>query len=223
MKLFFIFSILIFGFNHFTFASSICGKTTGFSYNQDTQQRPYELSGFWLKQNTRDIRITYGNSPELISFIKDLKGSIFICLDKYELIEKTYAGKERTYAKVEHFRVWLNGKEITNSNETKEILFNLEKKRSVLDLKTDPNLKIWERDTYLFNLCFKHSTAKEAHAEILSFREQDLLFDFDTETLVDSWVEKDEVVINAINGKMMDDGLTESEATQEYIIQKCNF
>ncbi len=93
---------------------SLCGKTAGFSYNHDTIKRPYQLSGFWLKQNTQDIRITYGNSPELVTFVEGLEGNIFLCLDEYKLVKKTYSGKNRTYAQVEQFRAWVNGKLVSN-------------------------------------------------------------------------------------------------------------
>ena len=113
--------------------------------------------------------------------------------------------------------VWAN----TSSGE--EILYNETTQRSVLDMATDPQLKIWERSTYLYELCYKYVDAQTAHEEILNFLDQDLLFDFDTESYVDSWVDGDEVVILALNGKMMDDGLTEEEAILEYAIQTCGF
>ena len=87
-----------------------CGRATGFSYNQDTINRPYRLSGFFLKQNTTDIRITYGNSPELVEVVKSFDNKqLFICLDEYELFNKTYAGRNRVYAVVEKFRIWIDG------------------------------------------------------------------------------------------------------------------
>jgi hypothetical protein len=92
-------------------AKSLCGKVKGLTYNQDTIERPYELSGFWVKQNTRDIRVTFGKSPELIEDIAELagEGSLFVCLDEYELETKKYAGKRRTYAYATDYRIWLNG------------------------------------------------------------------------------------------------------------------
>ncbi|MCO5113108.1 MAG: hypothetical protein M9899_02925 [Bdellovibrionaceae bacterium] len=75
----------------------------------------------------------------------------------------------------------------------------------------------------MYELCYKHVDAKTAHQEILNFYDQDLLFDFDTESYVDSWVDGDAVIVLAFNGKVMDDGLTEEEATLEYAIQTCGF
>ena len=92
--------------------TSACGVVSGFTYNMDTLERPYKLSGFWVKQNTKDIRITYGNNPKLIERVEELKGSLFICLDDYRLIIKSYAGLPRTYAKVRGYRIWLNGEEL---------------------------------------------------------------------------------------------------------------
>ena len=91
---------------------SVCGRAYGFAYNQDSIERPYRLSGFWVKQNTRDVRITFGNSPELVETVEALKGSIFICLDDYTILTKKYDGKPHLYAAVSKFRIWLNGEEI---------------------------------------------------------------------------------------------------------------
>ncbi len=90
----------------------ICGRTYGFAYNQDSIERPYRLSGFWIKQNTQDVRITYGNSPELIEAVELLKGSLFICLDEYTLVTKKYAEKPRLYAMVSKYRIWVDGEEL---------------------------------------------------------------------------------------------------------------
>ena len=92
----------------------LCGKVTGFSYNQDSIERPYSLSGFWVKQNTDDLRVTYGTSSEMIETIQELAndGSLFVCLDNYTLVTKKYSGKKRTYAHVKNYRVWLNGVKI---------------------------------------------------------------------------------------------------------------
>jgi len=104
---------LLFLINTISFSSeTICGKAVGFSYNKDSIERPYSLSGFFIKQNTRDIRITFGNSPELIENIENILKEghhIFICLDNYELIFKTYASKKRVYGIVDGYRIWLNG------------------------------------------------------------------------------------------------------------------
>ena len=223
MKSIILFLFVTLGFSQISVASAICGKTAGFSYNKDSKKRPYQLSGFWIKQNTKDIRVTYGNSPELVQFVGKLKGNIFVCLDKYKLVEKKYSGKKRIYAKVKKFRVWVNGKPAKGKSTEDEILFNTTKKRSVLDLQTDPNLKVWERSTLLKDLCYKNATAKEAYKKILKFEEEELLFDFDLETHVKSFVEGKEIVIFALNGKMMDDGLSEREATLKYTIEICDF
>ena len=90
----------------------ICGKVVGKRYNQDSIKRPYELSGFWVKQNTFDVRVTHGNSPELINLVQELDGALFICLDEYTLEESTYAKKVRYYAHATEYRVWLNGEKL---------------------------------------------------------------------------------------------------------------
>ena len=111
MKSFLLLAVTL--FIHSAFAEQpICGRAYGFAYNQDSLERPYRLSGFWVKQNTQDIRITFGKSPELIETVETLKGSVFICLDEYTILTEQYAGKPRLYAVVSKFRIWLNGEEI---------------------------------------------------------------------------------------------------------------
>ena len=100
---------------------SICGKVTGVRYNKDTNKRPYELSGFWIKQSTTDVRVTYGTSPELIEDVQNVyiefvrhneRASLFICLDEYSLEKRTYAKRPRTYGHATEYRIWLNGHEL---------------------------------------------------------------------------------------------------------------
>jgi hypothetical protein len=112
---------------------------------------------------------------------------------------------------------------MSQSIHADEILFNTTTKRSVLDMATAPDLKVWERSTYLDELCFKNASAEVAHQEMLDFRDMEILFDFDTESYVESSVYKNEIYVSALNGKMMDDGLTEEEATLEYEIFACEF
>lgn len=90
----------------------ICGKVMGKRYNKDTNERPYELSGFWIKQNTFDVRVTHGRSPELIDLVQELDGALFICLDEYNLEKSTYAKKVRYYVEATEYRVWLNGEKL---------------------------------------------------------------------------------------------------------------
>ncbi len=92
----------------------ICGRVTGAAFNQDTLERPYSLSGFWIKQNTRDIRVTFGNSPLVIETVEDYiqEGGLFICLDEYTLKTQTYARKPRVYASSNSFRLWQKGQRL---------------------------------------------------------------------------------------------------------------
>lgn len=112
---------------------------------------------------------------------------------------------------------------MSSSYAAPEILFNINSQRSVLDLATDPDLKPWESFTYLKDLCFKNAEAEEALDEIINFKDAELLFDFDTEWFVQAGVRGDYVDILAVNGKVMDDGYTEEEATYEYVIGECEF
>ena len=104
-----------------------------------------------------------------------------------------------------------------------EILFNMDTQKSVLDMATDPDLKPWESFTYLSELCYKNANAEEALDEIINFKDQELLFDFDTEWFVDAAVREEYIDILAVNGKVMDDGFSEEEATYEYVIGECEF
>ncbi len=110
--------LLLATFGSYASSKSLCGVIAGPSFNRDTEVRPYQLSGFWLKQNTKDIRVTYGNSPELINVVErliDEGQSLFACLDVYIIDKKPYAGKERLYARATEFRVWLNRALVHNS------------------------------------------------------------------------------------------------------------
>ena len=111
-------SIFLFSFNAMA-DKSLCGKAVGFAFNQDTIERAYMMSGFFVKQNTSDIRVTFGNSPELITDIETLTNfrGVFVCLDKYELKKKTYSGKARVYGVVSEYRVWQNGEPVLTSAE----------------------------------------------------------------------------------------------------------
>lgn len=98
---------------------SKCGEVWGPAWNQDTIERPYSLSGFWVEQGQRstpDIRITYGNSPELIEVVQELEGihdgSVFVCMDEYVIERRTYAKRPRLYGLVTKFRVWVDGERI---------------------------------------------------------------------------------------------------------------
>ncbi len=97
---------------------SICGKVTGTAYNHDTNERPYQLSGFFIKQSTTDVRVTFGTSPELIETVQEIyfsseeRISLFICLDEYTLEKRTYDRRPRTYGHATKYRIWVNGEKI---------------------------------------------------------------------------------------------------------------
>ena len=108
-------------FSQLSFADqpSLCGEVWGAAYNQDTIERPYRLSGFWIDQggrSTPDIRVTFGNSPELVEIVEELgdlrKFAAFVCLDDYTIETRTYRRRPRQYATATKFRVWYKGERV---------------------------------------------------------------------------------------------------------------
>jgi hypothetical protein len=111
----------------------------------------------------------------------------------------------------------------SSSFASDEIIFDIESKRGVIDRYTDPTLKIWEKFSTLSEICYKNADAEQALKEIMYLRDEEILFDFDTEEFIDAGVVGPIISITIMNPKKLDDGLTENEASVTHDIVPCEF